>query len=122
MQQLGDNGTVRQAIESFIHNAVRQDLIRTVSQVVEEFIATKTDDGLSQVYLDDCTWRLRVFATDFQTPISHVCTRDIVESGWLIDSSAPYRLGFCRIQSFHWRWAHRDSLLHEPVEKLASVL
>lgn len=81
MQQLGDNGTVRQAIEFFLHNAVRPDLVRTLSQVVEEFIATKTADGLSQVYLDDCAWRLRVFATDFQTPISHVCTRDIED--WL---------------------------------------
>jgi hypothetical protein len=72
---------VRQAIEFFLHNAVRPDLIRTVSQVVEEFIAAKTADGLSKVYLEDCGWRLRRFATDFQTPISHVCTRDIEK--WL---------------------------------------
>jgi hypothetical protein len=81
LRQLGDNGTVRQAIEFFLHNAVRPDLLRTVSQVVEEFIATKTADGLSKVYLEDCTWRLRRFAKDFQAPISHVCTRDIED--WL---------------------------------------
>jgi hypothetical protein len=48
MQKLGDNGTVRQAIEFFLHNAVRPALIRTVSQVVEEFIATKSAKWASE--------------------------------------------------------------------------
>jgi integrase len=81
IRHLGENGTLRQAVEFFLHNAVRPDLVRTVSQVVEEFVATKEADGLSKVYTEDCGWRLRRFAKDFQTPISHVCTRDIEE--WL---------------------------------------
>jgi hypothetical protein len=54
VKHLGENGTLRQAVEFFLHNAVRPDLIRTVSHVVEEFLATKAVDGLSKVYLEDC--------------------------------------------------------------------
>ena len=58
VRHLGDNGTLRQAVEFFLHNAVRPDLIRTIPQVVAEFIETKRVDGLSKVYIEDCTWPL----------------------------------------------------------------
>lgn len=79
--QLGEHGTLQQAIEFFLHNSIRPDMQRMVGQVVEEFIAAKEANGLSRTYIDDAKWRLARFAGDFQTPISHVCTRDIEE--WL---------------------------------------
>ena len=35
---------------------------------------------------------------------------------WLIDSSSPHRLWFCRVQGFDSRGTRRDGLLHESVE------
>ena len=45
-----------------------------------------------------------------------------IKSGWLIESSRPYRLWFGHIQGFHRWWPHGHGLLHEPVEKFAPVL
>ena len=122
MRQLGGSGTVRQAIEFFLHNAVRPDLVRTVSQVVGEFLASKTADGLSQVYRDDCAWRLRVFATDFQAPISHVCTRDIEE--WLRKPSTGLatRNNFRRLISTLFNFARRRGYLPRDRETEARWL
>ena len=46
---------------------------------------------------------------------------DIVLPAWLIDSSSPHRLWFCRVQRFDRRRSCRDGLLHQPVEQLAAV-
>ncbi len=81
VKQLGDTGTLRQAVEFFLHNSIRPDMQRTVPQVFDEFLASKRANGCSRVYVEDCLWRIRRFARDFQMPISHVCTRDIEE--WL---------------------------------------
>jgi len=48
------------------------------------------------------------------------CQR-IAEPAWLIDSSSPHRLWFCRVQGFDSRGTRRDGLLHESVEQLAAV-
>jgi integrase len=58
---------------------------RTVREVVDEFIEAKQANGLSKTYIDDATWRLGRFATDFQTNIAHVCTREIDQ--WLVKLS-----------------------------------
>lgn len=81
VKQLGETGALRQAVEFFLHNSIRPDMQRTVPQVFDEFLASKRANGCSRVYVEDCLWRLRRFARDFQMPISHVCTRDIEE--WL---------------------------------------
>jgi integrase len=86
IEQLGGGGTLRQAVEFFLHNAVRPELQRTVAEVVKEFIEAKKSNGLSKLYIEDATWRLGRFAADFKVPISHVCTREI--EGWLCKLSS----------------------------------
>ncbi len=49
----------------------------TVPDLVEEFIASKTADGMSERYIQDCRSRLGRFAKDFRTQVSHVKTGDI---------------------------------------------
>lgn len=77
VRRLGDSATLNQAVEFFLHNSIRPELQRTVSEVVEEFVATKQSDGLSERYVEDVTWRLRRFAKDFRLNIEHVTTRDL---------------------------------------------
>lgn len=81
MRRLGDSATLNQAVEFFLHNSIRPELQRTVSEVVEEFAVTKQSDGLSTRYVEDLTWRLRRFAKDFHVNIEHVTTRDM--DAWL---------------------------------------
>lgn len=81
VRRLGDAATLNQAIEFFLHNSLRSELQRSVSEVVEEFVAMKQSDGLSERYVEDVTWRLRRFAKDFQVNIEHVTTRDL--DAWL---------------------------------------
>ena len=122
VRHLGDNGTLRQAVEFFLHNAVRPDLIRTVPQVVNEFLEAKKADGLSKVYIEDCTWRLRRFARDFQTPISHTCTRDIEE--WLrkLTVSLTTRNDFRRLIITLFNFARRRGYLPRDRETEARWL
>ncbi len=80
--RLGNAGTFRQAVEFFLHNSIRPDKQRTIPQLLEEFLAAKRAKECSQVYLDDCMWRLRRFARNFQVPVSTICTSDIEE--WLL--------------------------------------
>lgn len=47
----------------------------------DEFLACKRANGCSRVYVEDCAWRLRRFARDFQMAIAHICTKDIED--WL---------------------------------------
>lgn len=81
METLGNTGSLTQAVQFFLHNSIRPEMTRTVSEVVEEFIVAKQANGLSETYINDATWRLRRFAGDFQTSIAHICTRDIEQ--WL---------------------------------------
>ncbi len=81
VDSLGNAGSLTQAVEFFLHNSIRPEMTRTVSEVVEEFLVAKRANGLSETYINDATWRLRKFATDFQTSIAHVCTRDLEQ--WL---------------------------------------
>ncbi len=132
-KHLGESGTIRQAVEFFLHNSIRPDMQRTVAQVMEEFVASKRANGCSQVYIDDCTWRLRRFARDFQMPISHVCTRDIEE--WLckLTTSLATRNNFRRhiITLFNFarrrgyvprdreteaRWLEKPKLKSKPIQ------
>jgi integrase len=122
VRHLGDNGTLRQAVEFFLHNAVRPDLIRTIPQVVAEFIETKRADGLSKVYIEDCTWRLRRFARDFHTPISHICTRDMED--WLrkLTVSLATRNDFRRLIITLFNFARRRGYLPRDRETEARWL
>lgn len=81
VRRLGDAATLNQAVEFFLNNSLRSELQRSVSEVVEEFVAMKQSDGLSERYVEDVTWRLRRFAKDFQVNIEHVTTRDL--DAWL---------------------------------------
>jgi hypothetical protein len=94
LEALGNAGTLNQAIEFFIHNSMRPEMIRSVAEVVEEFIGAKLANGLSKTYIDDVTWRLRRFAKDFQTNIEHVTTREI--ELWLTRSKSSLRRNWRR--------------------------
>ena len=43
---IGERGTLRQAVEFYLHNSIRPDMERTVSQVVEEFTASRRAGGV----------------------------------------------------------------------------
>jgi integrase len=122
VKQLGETGTLRQAVEFFLHNSIRPDLQRTVPQVMDEFLASKRANGCSQVYVDDCKWRLRRFARDFQVQISHVCTRDIEE--WLckLSTSLVTRNDFRRLIITLFNFARRRGYLPRDRETEARWL
>jgi hypothetical protein len=52
-RRLGDAATLNQAVEFFLHNSLRSELQRSVSEFVEEFVAMKQSDGLSERYVED---------------------------------------------------------------------
>ena len=81
VRRLGDSATLNQAVEFFLHNSIRPELQRTVSEVVEEFAVDKAKRRSQQRYVEDLTWRLRRFAKDFRVNIEHVTTRDL--DAWL---------------------------------------
>jgi len=114
VKQLGQTGTLRQAIEFFLHNSIRPDMQRTVGQVVEEFIASKRANGCSIRYIEDCTWRLRRFARDFQVSICHTCTRDLED--WLgkMSTSIVTRNDFRRLIITLFNFARRRGYNRSP--------
>lgn len=133
VKHLGNTGTLRQAVEFFLHNSIRPDMQRTVTQVVDEFAASKRANGCSIRYIEDCTWRLRRFARDFQMPISHICTKEIEE--WLgkLTTSLVTRNNFRRhiITLFNFarrrgylprdreteaRWLEKPKLKSKPIQ------
>lgn len=122
VKQLGRTGTLRQAVEFFLHNSIRPDMQRTVGQVVEEFTASKRANGCSIRYIEDCTWRLRRFARDFQTPISHICTKEIEE--WLgkLTTSLVTRNNFRRHVITLFNFARRRGYLPRDRETEARWL
>ncbi len=122
VKQLGETGTLRQAVEFFLHNAIRPDMQRTVPQVFDEFLASKRANGCSRVYLEDCLWRLRRFTRDFQMPIAHVCTRDIEE--WLckLSTSLVTRNDFRRLIITLFNFARRRGYLPRDRETEARWL
>jgi integrase len=81
VRRLGDAATLNLAVEFFLNNSIRSALQRSVSEVVEEFVAVKQSDGLSERYVEDVTWRRRGFAKDFKVNIEHVTTRNL--DAWL---------------------------------------
>lgn len=81
IKRLNNSGTLLQAIDYFTRFAARGAAMRTVAEAVEEFVGAKSEDGLSAVYLDDLTWRLRRFAEAFPKTICTVTTTEIEE--WL---------------------------------------
>jgi len=111
VKQLGETGTLRQAVEFYLHNSIRPDMQRTVPQVFDEFLASKRANGCSRTYVEDCLWRIRRFARDFQMPISHVCTRDI--EAWLgkLTTSLATRNDFRRLIITLFNFARRRGYL-----------
>jgi hypothetical protein len=65
-------------IEKYVADA-RSETLKpiTVTALVEEFIAGKTADGVSERYLQDCRSRLGRFARDFKTNVACVKTADV---------------------------------------------
>jgi integrase len=122
VQQLAGSGTLRQAVDFFLHNSIRPDMQRTVPQVFDEFLASKRANGCSRVYVEDCLWRLRRFAQDFQVPISHVCTRDIEQ--WLckLSTSLVTRNDFRRLIITLFNFARRRGHLPRDRETEARWL
>ena len=122
VKQLGQTGTLRQAVEFFLHNSIRPDMQRTVTQVMDEFLASKRANGCSRVYIEDCTWRLRRVARDFQVPIAHICTRDIEE--WLgkLTTSIVTRNDFRRLIITLFNFARRRGYLPRDRETEARWL
>ena len=74
---IGERGTLRQAVEFYLHNSIRPDMERTVSQVVEEFTESRRANGCCKLYIDDCRLRLGAFGRAFAMPITHVLTSDM---------------------------------------------
>jgi integrase len=75
---LAGSGTVVDAAIAFARDAARRRLPRkSVSEVVDEFLASIKSTGLSQRYLLDCKSRLRRAAGAFQMNIGDVATGDI---------------------------------------------
>jgi integrase len=122
VNQLGGTGTLRQAVEFFLHNSIRPEMQRTVAQVAEEFISSKKANGCSRPYIEDCTWRLRRFAADFQMSIAHICTRDIED--WLCKRSTSLvtRNDFRRLIITLFNFARRRGYLPRDRETEARWL
>ena len=64
--------SVKEAASFYVHRHTGQIILRTVRQVVDEFIAQKTTAGRSAVYLRDMASRLNLFADSFRMPASIV--------------------------------------------------
>jgi integrase len=66
------------SIEKFMADATA-DLLKPIAVpvLVEEFIASKQADGVSERYIQDCRSRLGRFGRDFKTQVAHVKTGDI---------------------------------------------
>jgi integrase len=86
---LNGYGSLLEAVDHFVRFAARRETVRTVSEVVEDFIAAKSADGLSEVYVNDLTWRLRRFAAAFPKSISTITSGEI--DGWLRGLSTSHR-------------------------------
>ena len=79
--RLAGVATILEASDFFVRNSIRSELQRTVPEVLEEFIASKRQDNLSDRYVTDTHWRLKRFAAAFKIGITHIRTRDIED--WL---------------------------------------
>lgn len=89
LQRLNGHGSLLEAVDHFVRFVARRETVRTVAEVVEDFIAAKTDDGLSGVYVNDLTWRLRRFAEAFPKTIGTITSAEI--DRWLRDLSTSHR-------------------------------
>ena len=80
-EKLKGTATIDQAVEFFLRNTAPARTRRTVGETLAEFIHAKTQDGVSQRYIQDCRSRLGRFAKDFQTEIALIQTKEL--SDWL---------------------------------------
>jgi integrase len=69
---LPEGATLNEAVDFFRRRSPAYFEKRTVQQVVDEIVATKTAAGLSEVHIKDLTLRLGRFAADFSMPIGSV--------------------------------------------------
>ena len=72
---------LHQAVAFFLERSPKNIIKKTVLEIYEELCASKRQDGLSEVYLKDLTYRLGRFAKAFQMPLADVQGKDIAE--WL---------------------------------------
>ena len=86
------HGTISEAVQYFIGDKERRALKPVdVPKLVEQFIAEKTAEGVSDLYLADISRRLDKFAEAFRCPVASVKTAEI--SDWLKTIKAAGRNG-----------------------------
>ena len=95
--KLLDGASLIEAAKFYLSRHPRHLPTRTVSQVVEEMIATKESEGMSALHLFDLKCRLRRFASSFHTPIALVLGRDM--QAYIADLKCTRRTQSGRVQS-----------------------
>lgn len=110
-ERLSDKGTLLEACDHFVRAASRNLQRRKVPDIVEEFIAAKSGDGLSPRYIKDLTFRLRRFATSFPYVIADIMTPEIDD--WLrgLNTSLITRNNFRRLIITFFNFARRRGYL-----------
>jgi integrase len=118
---IGERGTLRQAVEFYLHNSIRPEMERTVTQVVEEFTASRRANGCCQLYIDDCRLRLGAFGRAFAMPITHLITSDMEK--WLGQiAGLTSRNDARRLIITMFNWARRRGYLPRDRETEAKWL
>ena len=79
LRRLPEHVSLSEAVEFFLKRHPTGLPPKTVREVVDELIASKTSAGKSDVYIKDLTLRLGAFADSFQLRISAVTGKQIEE-------------------------------------------
>ncbi len=77
MRRLPDNVSLNESVEFYLKRHPIGLPAKTVREVVDELIASKTSAGKSDVYIKDLTLRLGAFADNFNVRISTVTGKEI---------------------------------------------
>jgi len=77
VRRLPENVSLSEAVEFYLKRHPVGLPVKTVREVVDELIASKTNSGKSDVYIKDLTLRLGPFANNFNVRISNVTGKQI---------------------------------------------
>ena len=113
---IAGHGTIAEAVQYFIADKERRALKPVeVPKLVEQFIAEKTAEGVSALYLADISRRLDKFAGSFKCQVASVKTDEI--SDWLKTIKATGRNGNNYRNAVCTLFSHARERGHLPREK-----
>ena len=117
-----EGAPLAEAIEFYLNRNPSRLPHKSVSDVIQEFLAAKTQDRLSDRYLEDCRLRLQRFSTAFTGFIANIQANEIED--WLrsLDVSPRSRNNFLGVIASMFSYARSRGYLRKSEKTEAELV